>query len=50
MVGGWQRHRGVHDALSRGTYEDVSDQWIGGLTIAGAVLAIGTLALILVQA
>jgi putative membrane protein len=50
MVGGWQRHRRVHDALSRGTYEDVSDQWIGGLTIAGAVLAIGTLALILVQA
>jgi putative membrane protein len=50
LVGGWQRHRRVQDALARGTYEDVSGSWIAGLTIAGAVLAIGTLALILVEA
>ena len=50
LVGGWQRHRRVQDALARGGYEDVSGRWIAGLTIAGAVLAIGTLAVILVQA
>jgi putative membrane protein len=50
LIGGWQRHRRVQRALAHGVYEDVSDHWIAGLTLAGAVLAIGTLALILAQA
>jgi putative membrane protein len=50
MSAGWRRHRRVQEALARGTYEDVSGRWIAGLTLAGAVLAIGTLAVILVEA
>ena len=50
LMAGWERHRLVQRALARGTYEDVPGRWIAGLTIAGAVLAIGTLALILAQA
>jgi hypothetical protein len=50
MVGGWRRHQRVQTALMRGEYEDVPARWIAGLTIAGAVLAIGTLAVILVEA
>ena len=50
LIGGWRRHRRVQDALAQGVYEDVPDHWIAGLTIAGAVLAIGTFALILVEA
>lgn len=50
LIGGWRRHHRVQEALARGTYEDVSGRWIAGLTIAGAVLAIGTLAVILVEA
>ncbi len=50
LMGGWRRHRRVQDALAHGVYEDVPDHWIAGLTIAGAVLAIGTLVLILVEA
>jgi putative membrane protein len=50
LIGGWRRHHRVQDALRRGTYEDVSGRWIAGLTIAGAVLAIGTLAVILAEA
>jgi putative membrane protein len=50
LIGGWQRHRRVQQALAHGAYEDVSGHWIAGLTIGGAVLAIGTLALIIAQA
>jgi putative membrane protein len=50
MIGGWRRHRRVQDALAHGAYEDVPDHWIGGLTLVGAVLAVGTLAVILFEA
>ena len=50
FLGGWRRHERVQKALVRGEYEDVPAHWIAGLTIAGAVLAIGTLAVILVEA
>jgi putative membrane protein len=50
MVAGWRRHGRVQSALARGGYEDVPARWIAGLTIAGAVLAIGTLAVIVAAA
>jgi putative membrane protein len=50
LMGGWRRHRRVQEALAHGTYEDVSANWIAGLTIAGALLAIGTLAVIIAEA
>ena len=50
LVAGWQRHRLVQKALERGVYEDVPGNWITGLTLVGAVLAIGTFALILAEA
>lgn len=50
LIGGWRRYQRVQDALAGGTYESVSGRWIAGLTIAGAVLAIGTLAVILAEA
>ena len=50
LIAGWRRHQRVQDALAKGGYEDVPRNWIMGLTIAGAVLAIGTLVLILVEA
>jgi putative membrane protein len=50
LLGGWQRHQRVQSALARGEYEDVSGKWIAGLTIAGVVLAIGTLAVIVAEA
>jgi uncharacterized membrane protein YidH (DUF202 family) len=50
LLGGWRRHERVQRALAQGEYEDVPRRWIAGLTIAGAVLAIGTLAVILVEA
>jgi len=50
MTAGWRRHRRVQDALAHGTYEDISGRWIAALTLAGAVLAIATLAVILVEA
>ena len=50
LIAGWRRLQRVHDALAHGAYEDVPGNWIAGLTIAGALLAIGTLALILAQA
>jgi putative membrane protein len=50
LIGGWRRHRRVQTALARGGYEDVPARWIAGLTIAGAVLAIGTLAVIVTEA
>jgi hypothetical protein len=40
----------VQAALARGEYEDVPGRWIAGLTIAGAALSIGTLAVIIVEA
>jgi putative membrane protein len=50
MVGGWRRHRRVQLALARGEYEDVPGRWIAGLTIAGGVLSIATLAVIIAEA
>jgi putative membrane protein len=50
LIAGWRRHRRVQDALVQGVYEDVPGNWITGLTLAGAALAIGTLALILAEA
>jgi putative membrane protein len=50
LIAGWRRHRRVQDALAKGVYEDVPGDWITGLTLAGAALAIGTLALILAEA
>jgi putative membrane protein len=50
LLAGWQRHQRVQSALARGEYADVSAGWIAGLTIAGAVLAIGTLAVIVAEA
>jgi putative membrane protein len=50
MVGGWQRHRRVQLALARGEYEDVPGRWIAGLTIAGGLLSIATLAVIIAEA
>jgi putative membrane protein len=50
LIAGWRRHQRVQDALAKGVYEDVPGNWITGLTIAGAVLAIGTFALILAEA
>ena len=50
LIAGWQRHRLVQRALERGVYEDVPGNWITGLTLAGAVLAIGTFAVILFEA
>src|SRR5688572_508803 len=50
LLAGWQRHRRVQSALARGEYEDIPGRWIAGLTIAGAVLAIGTLAVIVAEA
>ena len=50
LLAGWRRHERVQRALARGTYEDVPARWIAGLTIAGAVLAIGTLAVIIAEA
>jgi putative membrane protein len=50
LVGGWRRHRRVRQAMAQGLYEDVPDLWIAGLTLAGSALAIGTLAVILVEA
>jgi uncharacterized membrane protein YidH (DUF202 family) len=50
LIGGWQRHVRVRKAMAQGLYEDVPDRWIAGLTLVGAALAIGTLAVILVEA
>ena len=50
LVAGWQRYQQVQRALARGEYTDVAAGWIAGLTIAGALLAIGTLAVILAGA
>jgi putative membrane protein len=50
LIGGWRRHRRVQEALARGTYEDVPANWIAGLTFAAALLAVGTLAVIIAEA
>jgi uncharacterized membrane protein YidH (DUF202 family) len=50
LIVGLQRHRLVQQALARGDYEDVPGNWITAITLAGAALAIGTLALILAEA
>jgi putative membrane protein len=50
LLGGWRRHQRVQTALARGEYEDIPGGWIAALTLAGAALAIGTLAVIVVEA
>lgn len=49
FLGGALRQHRVRGALDRGEYEGVETAWVLGLTIAGAVLALGTLAVILAQ-
>ena len=50
FVGAAARRRAVGRALERGGFADVSDNAVLALTLAATVLALGTLALILVGA
>jgi putative membrane protein len=47
FLAGWRRHRDVAEALDRAGYVPLSHDWVAGLTFAGAVLALGTLAVVI---
>ena len=49
FVAGARRHRQVSAALERGDYAGVGDTWVAGLTVAAVLLALGTLAVIIVE-
>jgi putative membrane protein len=49
FIGGALRQQRVRRALDRGEYEGVETSWVLGLTLAGAVLALATLVIIVVQ-
>jgi putative membrane protein len=49
FVGGALRQVHVERALEQGTYEGAGVAWVMGLTAGGVVLALGTLALIVLQ-
>jgi putative membrane protein len=49
FVGAALRQRRVERALDAGRYEDVAEWAVLGLTLVGAVLALGTLAVIVAQ-
>ena len=49
FIGAALRRRRVRRALARGEYPDVGEGWASALTLAGLALALGTLAVIVVQ-
>jgi putative membrane protein len=49
FVAAGMRQQHVDSALAQGGYVGVRSSWIVGLTIAGAVLALGTLATIIAE-
>lgn len=49
FIGGALRYRMVKKQLERGGYVEVQPLWIAGLTLSAALLALGTLAVIVFQ-
>jgi putative membrane protein len=49
FVGGGLRQRSVERALTAGRHVTVGSPWVAGLTLAATVLALATLALIVIQ-
>jgi drug/metabolite transporter (DMT)-like permease len=50
FVGSGLRQRRLAAAIDRDDYEPASMTWVTGLTVAGAVLAVATLAIIIANA
>jgi putative membrane protein len=49
FVGGAIRHLQVRRQLEHGGYAGMEPSWVVGLTVAGSLLALGTLVIIIVQ-
>jgi putative membrane protein len=49
FLGAGRRQLRLERALDEGSYEVVGQRWVFGLSVAGGVLALGTLAVIVIQ-